>query len=64
MRTATVPQTSDHTGTCPCDRCNREEPAREFVRCAECEAVGEREVFEGEALTPCVFCESVEVERP
>lgn len=36
------------------------------VRCAnpDCEAVSVREVFEGEALSPCVFCQSVEVERP
>lgn len=41
-----------------------ETPIRCIVRCAECEAVGEREVFEGEALSDCVFCGSREVERP
>lgn len=36
------------------------------VRCAnpDCEAVGEREVFEGEALDGCISCDSTEVERP
>lgn len=36
------------------------------VRCKnpDCEAVGEREVFEGEALDGCIFCDSTEVERP
>ena len=40
----------------------REEAMHRTVRCANCEAVGEREVFEGEATEPCGFCGSRDVE--
>ena len=59
-----MPGTAQHGAGCPCDRCNREKPVLRVVRCTtpDCEAVAEREVFEGEATDPCGFCGSRDVE--
>lgn len=59
-----MPGTAQHGSGCPCDRCSREAPVHRAVRCANCEAISEREVFEGEAVRPCGFCGATEVERP
>ena len=44
------------------DRHREEHPVTRVVRCVDCEAIGEREVFEGEAAEPCGFCGSRDVE--